>query len=303
MVKLKPSETLDTAGETCFPMSASISDGQGVSDRMGVTVTVIADDLLLLCACFGSLACGGMLTTVGLADSETTRSVSISTTAGFNGRDGFGAAGRMGLEAMEGGKRAGIAGCGSLGREVYNIMAQFLEWTGIETAHDTVETCQCGSGVGVGLRGPTALCCPKDEAFWKYGRLWREYPVLGAAYCEVAGAVARVLGGAGYAIRMDGRPQGYLLLDAQYSAVLRQTLPRRYRNPSGRLEKKVGLKWKGQNKQRANERRAIRANGWGGVRERPNCQAHLRLAPLVSQWCLAESIVHVRCVSDSSGAR
>lgn len=24
---------------------------------------------------------------------------------------------------------------------------------------------------------------------------------------------------------------------------------------------------------------------------------------LVGQWCLAESIVHVRCVSDSSGAR
>lgn len=55
-------------------------------------------------------------------------------------------------------------------------------------------------------------------------------------YCEVAGAVARVLGGAGCTIRTDGRAQGYLLLDTQYSAVLRQTLPRRYRNPGGRLE-------------------------------------------------------------------
>lgn len=122
MVKLKPSGTVDTAGETCFPMSASISDGQGVSGRMGVTVTVIADDLLLLCACFGSLACGGMMATAGLADSEATRSVSISTTAGFDERDGFGVGGRMGFETMEGGKRAGVGGCGSLGREVYSIM-------------------------------------------------------------------------------------------------------------------------------------------------------------------------------------
>lgn len=97
MVKLKPSETVDTAGETCFPISASISDGEGVSDRMGVTVTVIADGLLLLCACFGSLACNGMMATVGLAGSEKARPVSISTTVGFDGRDGFDIEERMGL--------------------------------------------------------------------------------------------------------------------------------------------------------------------------------------------------------------
>lgn len=151
-----------------------------------------------------------------------------------------------------------------------------------------METCQCGSGVGVGLRGPTALCCPKDEAFWNTGG----FGASTAAYCEVAGWVARVLCGAGCAIRTEGRPQGYLVLQAQYSAVLRQTLPRRIETQAG--------DWK---QQLANERRAIRANGWGGVWERPNCQAQVRLAPLVGQWCLAESIVHVRCVSDSSGER
>lgn len=97
MIRLNSSETVDTAGETCFPMSASTSDGEGVSDRMGVTVTVIADDLLLLCACFGLLACGGMLATAGLADSDATMCVSISTTASFEGRDGFDADERTGL--------------------------------------------------------------------------------------------------------------------------------------------------------------------------------------------------------------
>lgn len=116
-----------------------------------------------------------------------------------------------------------------------------------------------------GPQGTDSAVLPQRRGLLEYGRLWREYPVLGAAYCEVAGAVARVLGGAGCAIRTDGRPQGYLLLHAQYSAVLRQTLPRRYRKPGGRLEKKIGLKWKGQSRQLANERRAIRANGWGGV--------------------------------------
>lgn len=154
-----------------------------------------------------------------------------------------------------------------------------------------------------GPQGTDSAVLPQGPGLLEIREALARVPVLGAVYCEVAGAVARVLGGAGCAIRTDGRPQGYLLLHAQYSAVLRQTLPRRYRDLSGRLKRKVGLKWKGQSRQLANEQRAIRANGWGGVWERPNCQAQLRLAPLVGQWCLAELIVHVRCVSDSGGAR
>lgn len=56
--------------------------------------------------------------------------------------------------------------------------------------------------------------------------------------------------------------------------------------PKRATKKKFGLKWKGEEKQLANERRAIRANGWGGVWERPNCQAHLRLAPLPANGAL-----------------
>jgi hypothetical protein len=91
---------------------------------MGVTVTVIADVLVLLSACFEPLACGGMMATVDLVISEMRF---VSTIVGFEGSDGFDAEERTELreaaEAMVVGKRAGVGDCGSLGRGVYSIMA------------------------------------------------------------------------------------------------------------------------------------------------------------------------------------
>lgn len=123
--------------------------------------------------------------------------------------------------------------------------------------------------------GDRQRCAASAGGLLEYGSYWRGVPrtrrcVLRGGWTSCACTQRRSV------CDKDGRaPQGYLLLGTQYSAVLRQTLPRRYRNPSGRRKTKIGLKGKGEEAQLANERRAIRANGWGGVWERPNCQAPL----------------------------
>lgn len=112
----------------CFPISASIAEGEGDSAWIGVTVIVIDDGLFLPSACFGLLACGGRMVTTDLIDLVDTVEMEMldSAIVGFEERDSVDAGGRAeereAVETVVVGKSAGVGVGGSLGRGVYSIM-------------------------------------------------------------------------------------------------------------------------------------------------------------------------------------
>lgn len=162
----------------CFPMSASISEDEGDSARMGVTVIVIDDGLFLPSACFGLLACGGRMVTTDLVDLAETVEMEmlVSAIVGFEERDsdddGERAEEREAVETVVVvGKSAGVGG--SLGRGVYSIMAKARaaggRWRQPETL---VETCQFPEGSGAVFQArPSGI---------RSGRLCALYSVLAA---------------------------------------------------------------------------------------------------------------------------
>lgn len=175
-------------------------------------------------------------------------------------------------------KRAGVAGCGSLGRGVYNIMAALkgrgTRWSQPETA---VETCP-GHRRWVGcwqwaFRGPTAL------GFWNTGDLGRLYRPLarsvGALYW-VSRAWAQGLSDRGRAVH------------ASTCSTVRGYQARRCAAVS-KAAKRMEKRWpeaEETGRQRANGRPAIRASGWGG-----QLSGVSAIGTAIGRRCLAESLV------------
>lgn len=81
-------------------------------------------------------------------------------------------------------------------------------WTGIETARHSGDMPVLAAVLGWASGDRQRCAAPSRRGLLEYGSLWRVYPVLGAAYSEVAGSVARVLGDEACAIRTAGAHRG-----------------------------------------------------------------------------------------------